>query len=181
MNREIITACLVFIVTVTIFLQMVVYRSVSNIERLMLEADAEYEAQVEEDRQAYTETRQRIVTYLTKRQGRYPQVVADACMATDEPQLCAAVALVESTANPYCLPGDHGLSHGGWQIQPQWWGRVPTDPYAQARKWSRVMDSLLMRHDGDLIHALAAYNEGQVGRHGLRYAAMVLRHREKML
>lgn len=34
--------------------------------------------------------------------------------------------------------GDHGTSHGAWQVQPRYWGPVSESPYVQARQAYRI-------------------------------------------
>lgn len=155
---------------------------VAHIERIMVESEQEFERQTQVESDLHKQRHQRITQFLTAKQGRYPKIVADACMQTSDPALCAAIALAESTANPYCLPGDHGRSRGGWQVQPKWWGKVSADPYRQAKQAEWVFKTLVMRYNGSTINALRAYNgDGDLDNpRSARYAATVLANAGRM-
>lgn len=115
----------------------------------------------------------KIAAYLRSVGGLYPELIAQVCMDTTMPEMCAAVAMVESTANPYTLPGDAGESRGGWQVQNRHWrhfvGNVSYDPATQAQQWQAVMDFLL--RSKSLPGAVFYYNGGSS-----RYVAKVYGH-----
>lgn len=155
---------------------------VSHIERIMVESEQEFERQVQAEIDEKTQRHRRIISFLRTKDGRYPEVVAAACMETDDPAMCAAIALAESTANPFCLPGDGGASRGGWQVQPKWWGKVSADPFKQAKQSEWVFKTLVMRYNGSVINALRAYNgDGDLDNpKSAKYAAVVLANAGRM-
>ena len=103
--------------------------------------------------------------------------------------LLAAVAIIESNANPRAV-GDDGKSIGAWQIQPHHWGKVSTDdPAQQALLAERIIEELVaseprgsLRRNARRIRAgLAAYNGGtRPHRCSWRYADRVLALSKKL-
>jgi hypothetical protein len=174
-HKFLIEATILFTLTVTSMCLI----SIQRIEQHMVSAEAEFAAEELASAQHYDEQRERIRAYLAAHGGKHPDLVAAACMATSAPELLAAICLVESTANPYCRPGDKGQSIGGWQVQPRHWGRVSSEAWRQAQQAEWVYLTLLMRNNGDQIAALREYNAGDRWREktkSAKYASTVLAH-----
>jgi len=128
--------------------------------------------------QALHNEEKRLEQYLHANGSRYSREMAAACMLTSNPQLCGAMALVESTANPYVAPGDSGKSKGAFQIQERYWkhfvGSIETDPFLQAEQWDAIMALLLETRS--LPGAISAYNG-----HGKGYVSKVWVHYRELL
>lgn len=102
-----------------------------------------------------------------------PEQMAVAVTSTRRPALMAALAVVESNGTPDAV-GDKGASIGAFQVQPDHWGPVPSDPAGQAAQAERILDALVESRGG-LRRGLAAYNGGTTPpRAAYRYASRVL-------
>lgn len=102
-----------------------------------------------------------------------PDQMAVAVTSTKRPALMAAIAVVESNGTPDAV-GDAGKAHGAFQVWPDHWGPVPSDPAGQAAQAERILDALVESR-GDLRRGLAAYNGGTTPpRVAYRYAERVL-------
>lgn len=102
-----------------------------------------------------------------------PEQMAVAVTSTKRPALMAALAVVESNGTPDAV-GDKGKAHGAFQVWPDHWGPVPSDPAGQAAQAERILDALVESRGG-LRRGLAAYNGGTTPpRAAYRYASRVL-------
>lgn len=149
---------------------------ISVIELRMKEEELAWQQQEREENEIYLKRHAKISACLKRHGSLYAEQVTQAVMATKAPELLAAIAIRESNGNPYAL-GGRGQSRGAFQIQERWWGAVSPDVYAQARQASKVIDVLLMRHNGNMHKALSDYNNDSSG----RYANYVIARMKEML
>lgn len=117
--------------------------------------------------------------FFAKHGSPAPAEMAKAVTAV-KPQnrpVLAAVAIKESGGDPKAV-GDGGDSRGAWQIQPQHWGKVNSDPVKQALHAERILEELAASNArGSLLcrKTLARYNGGHsYPRVSLRYADRVI-------
>lgn len=80
--------------------------------------------------------------YFTNKGSKTPATAAKAVNQSKRKYLAAAIVTRESKGN-YRAVGDSGKSMGLYQIQPQHWGKVPTDPKLQTAKHDWIMDQLV--------------------------------------
>ena len=108
-----------------------------------------------------------------------PHQMAEACRATRDPHLMAAVAIVESNGTPNAV-GRSG-ERGAWQVIPKVWGSVPKSLTGQARQSERILDELVAASPrGSLLQGLSKYNTGRVTPAGIKYAKKVLKVRKEL-
>ncbi|MDX2480683.1 MAG: lytic transglycosylase domain-containing protein [Desulfuromusa sp.] len=88
------------------------------------------------------------------------------------PELIRSVVTAESNCDPTAV--SHAGAQGLMQLMPETAAELGVqdsfDPLQNLSGGSRYLKQLLVKYDGDLDHALAAYNWGQgnVDRHGLK-------------
>lgn len=103
-----------------------------------------------------------------------PMGMARAVLATEKPELMAAVAITESNGRPEAV-GDSGKSKGAFQVQERHWGKVSSDAVNQALQAERILSELVQSSRGRLLCGLSKYNAGRAGsRVGQRYASKVI-------
>jgi hypothetical protein len=114
-----------------------------------------------------------LVNYFKKSGSRSPQEMADAVLNSHRnSRLLAAVAVVESGGNPRVVrSGYKGRHHGAFQVNPRHWQDVPLDAAGQAKQAERIIEELLMDHNG-IVPALNAYGGDKTHK---KYALNVLK------
>lgn len=131
----------------------------------------------QEAEQQRADIESRIITYLNAKNSIGSADIAAACVeAGADPFLLAAIATIESNANPWSPKGAAG-EQGAWQVRAKYWGHVPADVFGQAAQAERVIRTLIGQH-GSLRKALIRYNgQGPAAR---RYAERVLKIYEEI-
>jgi hypothetical protein len=120
---------------------------------------------------------QKIINYLRAAGAVDPEIFAYACMTTSRPELCAAMALRESTCRVACPTGAAGEKSSFQITEPIWgWlvGRVSQDPFVAAKQWELIMTHL-EESTTSLPMAVGAYNG-----YGKGYVAWVWGHYRAM-
>ena len=85
------------------------------------------------------------MTEYFKRSGSpVPAKMATAVLMTSRPRLLAAIATVETQGNPSKRnTGYRHRHHGSFQVNPRYWGKVSSDPVAQAMQADKILDELI--------------------------------------
>ena len=114
--------------------------------------------------------------FFVKHKSPEPEAMAVAVSHTKNPKLMAAIAVVESNANPKAI-GDKGASKGAFQVQEKHWSRVKDDALTQALQSEKILHELMPdrgRHRWRTT--LARYNGGsRPSKRAYRYADRVLK------
>jgi hypothetical protein len=96
--------------------------------------------------------------YFQKIGSPEPQKMAIAVSMTKKPRLMAAMAKVETRANPHKRrTGYKKRYHGAWQVDPKHWGRVSSDPIEQALQAQDALEDLVRTHNGNFKRGLNNY------------------------
>jgi hypothetical protein len=116
-----------------------------------------------------------LTAYFRKNGSEQPEVMAHAIITkTSRPTLLAAVAVVESNANPAIRRSGYKRRHdGAFQVNPRHWGRVPADAHGQAAQADRILAELLEDQGGKIVPALNYYGGEKDLKRG-KYAFNVL-------
>lgn len=104
-----------------------------------------------------------MANYLEKKGSKQPKLLADALLKTSNPQLLAAVAVVETKGNNVSRGGYKKRHHGTYQINPRHWGPVhKTDLYDQSNQADRILQELTSEYP--IKTALAVYGGDTSGK-----------------
>lgn len=113
-------------------------------------------------------------TYFAQKGSPVPYTMAQAVAATKKPRLMAAIAVVETNANPTKrYTGYKNRHHGAWQVNPNDWGPVSHDALAQALQAEEVLTTFKKESKGNLKVALNKYG-GEKNKRTGEYADKVL-------
>lgn len=121
---------------------------------------------------------QHIAAYLKSQGAVDPAIFAAACMETSNPELCAAVALIESNCRVYSPRGAAGEIGPFQIIEGNWsWmvGKPSNDPFAAARQWD-LIHAHLLEASPSLAFAIGSYN----GMNNAGYVFKTWAHYKKM-
>jgi len=173
-TNQLLDVIIIGIIVSAIALSYHIVKTIDNereTSRLRIEIQQlKVEKQQYEQKQKDVESR--IITYLNAKKSIGSADIAAACVeAGADPFLLAAIATIESNANPWSPRGTAG-EQGAWQVRAKYWGHVPADVFGQAAQAERVIRTLIGQH-GSIRKALIRYN-GQ-GPAAVRYADSVLR------
>ena len=101
----------------------------------------------------------RLVQWAKANDIVFPDIWAEACMMTSEPQLCMAVLKQESGGRTDLRTGRHG-EVGPFQIVPKFWkhlvGYPSQEPKKAALQWDLIMSEL--QETRSLAAAIGKYN-----------------------
>jgi hypothetical protein len=114
---------------------------------------------------------QDIVNFYMEHRSPDPFVMARATAKAKRPRLMAAVAVVESNANPKAI-GKAG-EKGAWQVIEEEWGIVPDDAEGQCKQAEGILEELLEASEGKLKGGLSKYNGDRTGKYAQKVLAKV--------
>ena len=107
----------------------------------------------------FTAEQEEYRSFFARHGSPQPEAMAMAVTATKNPPLMAALAVVESNADPSAV-GDGGESLGAFQVQPKYHGAVSASPVQQALQAERILEEIVQASRGRLRQGLARYNGG---------------------
>lgn len=109
--------------------------------------------------------------YFQKIGSPVPHDMAVAVSVTKKPRLMAAMAKVETRANPRIrYSGYKKRHHGAWQVNPADWGEVSHSEIAQALQAQDALEDFVRMSNGDIQRALKGFGGDSTD----KYAKMVL-------
>lgn len=98
----------------------------------------------------------KMVNYFKSKGSKHPKEMADALNGRKHKRLLAAISIVETGADPTKRnSGYKKRHHGAFQVNPEYWGKVPKDAAGQARQAEAILIELT--REMPLQKALSAY------------------------